>query len=71
LLDDLAAAHPSVTKVWADGGYQNSIFNHGARLGIDVEVVKRPRTKGFEPAAETVGDRADLRLADAAPPPGA
>ncbi|MET9671200.1 transposase [Streptomyces sp. NPDC006475] len=49
LLDDLAAAHPSVTKVWADGGYQNSIFNHGARLGIDVEVVQRPRTRGFEP----------------------
>lgn len=49
LLDELAAAHPGVTKVWADGGYQNSIFNHGARLGIDVEVVQRPRAKGFEP----------------------
>ncbi|MFE1837275.1 IS5 family transposase [Streptomyces sviceus] len=49
LLDDLAAAHPNVTKVWADGGYQNSIFNHGAGLGIDVEVVQRPRVKGFEP----------------------
>jgi transposase len=49
LLDDLAAAHPSVTKVWADGGYQNSIFNHGAGLGIDVEVVQRPRAKRFEP----------------------
>ncbi|MFE4371690.1 transposase [Streptomyces sp. NPDC056835] len=36
-LDDLAAAHPGVTKLWADGGYQNSIFNHGARLGIYVE----------------------------------
>ncbi|MGQ4400115.1 IS5 family transposase [Streptomyces hayashii] len=49
LLDDLATAHPSVSKVWADGGYQNSIFNHGAALGIDVEVVQRPRAKGFEP----------------------
>jgi transposase len=38
-----------VSKVWADGGYQNSIFNHGAGLGIDVEVVQRPRAKGFEP----------------------
>ncbi|WP_307167196.1 transposase [Streptomyces rishiriensis] len=47
-LGDLAAAHPSVSKVWADGGYQNSIFNHGAAaLGIDVEVVQKPRTKGF------------------------
>ncbi|WP_293997638.1 transposase [Streptomyces sp.] len=34
LLDDLAAAHPSVTKVWADGGYQSSILNHGAGLGL-------------------------------------
>ncbi|MFG2933352.1 transposase, partial [Streptomyces achromogenes] len=49
LLDDLAAAHPSVTKVWADGGYQNSIFNHGAGLGIDVEVVQRSHARGFEP----------------------
>ncbi|CAM5316966.1 transposase [Streptomyces canus] len=68
LLDDLAAAHPSVSKVWADGGYRNSVFNHGAARGVD-EVVQRPRTKGFA-AAETVDDRADLRLADAAPPPG-
>ncbi|WP_329474091.1 IS5 family transposase [Streptomyces sp. NBC_01723] len=52
LLDDLAAARPSVSKVWADGGYQNSIFDHGARLGIDVEVVQRPRTKGFEPLSK-------------------
>jgi transposase len=49
LLDDVATNHPSVSKVWADGGYQNSIFNHGAGLGIDVEVVQRPRAKGFEP----------------------
>ncbi|MEV6808934.1 IS5 family transposase [Streptomyces sp. NPDC051132] len=49
LLDDLATAHPNVSKVWADGGYQNSFLNHGAPLGIDVEVVQRPRTKGFEP----------------------
>lgn len=48
LLDDLAAAHPTVSKVWADGGNQSSILNHGAGLGIDVEVVQR-RTKGFEP----------------------
>lgn len=48
LLDDLAVAHPSVSKVWADGGYQSSIFNHGGGLGIDVEVVQRPQTKGFK-----------------------
>ena len=38
-----------MSKVWADGGYQNSIFNHGAGLAIDVEVVQRLRAKGFEP----------------------
>ncbi|MFC5241135.1 transposase [Streptomyces atrovirens] len=54
LLDDLAA-HPSVAKVWANDGYQSSIFNHGAGLGIDVEVVQRPRTKGFEPLPKRGG----------------
>lgn len=49
LLAYLAAAHPRVSKVWADGGYQSSIFNHGARHGIDVEVVQRTRATGFEP----------------------
>ncbi|MGW6145357.1 IS5 family transposase [Streptomyces sp. NPDC055140] len=49
LLDELAATHPTVTKVCADGGYQTSVFQHGAGLGIDVEVVKRPTAKGFQP----------------------
>jgi transposase len=49
LLDDLAAEHPGVTKLWADGGHQSSILNHGAGYGIDVEVVRRTRAKGFEP----------------------
>ncbi|MEU6622931.1 IS5 family transposase [Streptomyces litmocidini] len=48
-LTELAAAHPGVTKVWADGGYQTSVIQHGARLGIDVEVVQRPKEKGFQP----------------------
>ncbi|MFD3537632.1 hypothetical protein [Streptomyces sp. NPDC058664] len=33
-------------KVWADGGYQTSVIQHGARLGIDGEVVQRPKEKG-------------------------
>ncbi|WP_369251443.1 transposase [Streptomyces sp. R41] len=36
------AARPPVTKVWADGGYQGRVSNHGAALGIWLEVVKRP-----------------------------
>ncbi|MFK0047621.1 transposase [Streptomyces sp. NPDC090741] len=44
-----AAAHPNVTKVWADGGYQTRVNQHGAGLGIDVQAVQRPRVKGFHP----------------------
>lgn len=32
-----------------NGGYQTSVFQHGAGLGIDVEVIKRPTAKGFQP----------------------
>ncbi|WP_442806795.1 IS5 family transposase [Streptomyces sp. NBC_01750] len=49
LLDELAITHPGVRKVWADGGYQTSVFQHGAAVGIDVEVVQRPAAKGFQP----------------------
>ncbi|MFD5385950.1 IS5 family transposase [Streptomyces sp. NPDC127074] len=49
LLTELADTHPSVSKVWADGGYSASILQHGAGVGIDVEVVQRPRAKGFQP----------------------
>lgn len=49
LLTELAATHPSVTKVWADGGYQGRVFSHGAALGIWVEVVKRSSPTGFQP----------------------
>lgn len=43
LLDDLAAAHLAVSKVWTDGGYRSSILDHGVWLGIYAEVVQRPR----------------------------
>jgi transposase len=47
VLDHLAAAHPTVSAVWVDGGYNNSVLGHGAGQGIRVEVVKRPTAKGF------------------------
>nr|WP_206745461.1 transposase [Streptomyces sp. MJM1172] len=37
-LTELAAAHPIVTKVGADGGCQTSVTQQGAGLGIDVQV---------------------------------
>ncbi|TMR31854.1 IS5 family transposase [Nonomuraea zeae] len=50
LLDKVAAANPSVTKAWTDAGFKNAVAQHGAGLGIDVEVVQRnPHTLGFAP----------------------
>ena len=59
LIDELAASHPSVSAVWADGGYQNSVFQHGAVRGIDVELVKRPTVKGFQPGESKPANRSD------------
>jgi transposase len=47
VLDHLAAAHPSVSLTWVDGGYNSTVIRHGAQRGIHVEVVKRPTVKGF------------------------
>ncbi|GAU71416.1 putative transposase [Streptomyces sp. NBRC 110611] len=49
LLDELAVSYRSVGKVWGDGSYQGPVIDHGARLGIDVETVKRPSRSGFQP----------------------
>ncbi|MGW8777559.1 IS5 family transposase [Streptomyces sp. NPDC055796] len=49
VLSQIAKAHPRVTKAWADTGYRTTAIDHGARLGIDVEVVCRdPGEKGFK-----------------------
>jgi transposase len=47
VLDHLAAAHPTVSMAWVDGGYNNAVIHHGAQHGVRVEVVKRPAVKGF------------------------
>jgi transposase len=47
VLDHLAAAQPTVSTAWVDGGYNNTVIRHGAQHGIRVEVVKRPTGKGF------------------------
>ncbi|MFF3000670.1 IS5 family transposase [Streptomyces sp. NPDC057950] len=49
LMSHIAATHPRVTKAWADTGYRTKALDHGARLGIDVEVVQRdPGVEGFK-----------------------
>ncbi|MGC9501870.1 IS5 family transposase [Streptomyces sp. WG7] len=49
LLSQIASTSSHVTKSWADIGYRTKVIDHGARLGIAVEVVQRdPGTKGFQ-----------------------
>ena len=48
LLDHAAATHPTISKIWLDGGFRPSTIEYGAQLGIDVEIVRRaPDTRGF------------------------
>ncbi|MCX5097533.1 transposase [Streptomyces sp. NBC_00365] len=50
LLDKVAATAPTVTKGWVDAGFKQAVVEHGARLGIDVEIVQRePGARGFTP----------------------
>ncbi|PBC71059.1 transposase [Streptomyces sp. TLI_235] len=48
LLTQLAESHPTITKAWVDTGYKTQAVEHGAELGIDVDVVPRnTQVKGF------------------------
>lgn len=48
LLNRIASAHPAIRKGWADRGYREYLVDHAARLGIDLEIVRRvPGTRGF------------------------
>lgn len=50
LLDQVAAEHPGIRKVWVDGGYRHHLVEHAATLGIDMEITQRqPGTRGFTP----------------------
>lgn len=50
LLDKVAASAATVTKSWVDAGFKQAVVRHGARPGIDVEIVQRdPGARGFTP----------------------
>jgi transposase len=50
LIDQVAAAHPSIRKVWVDGGYRQHLVEHADTLGIDMEIIQpTPGTRGFTP----------------------
>jgi transposase len=48
LLDHAKNTYPTISKTWVDTGFKNAAIEHGAKLGIDVEVVSRnTQTRGF------------------------
>jgi transposase len=48
LLNQAKASHHALAKTWADAGFTTTVIEHGATLGIDVEVVaKDPHVNGF------------------------
>ncbi|MFJ3673344.1 IS5 family transposase [Streptomyces sp. NPDC090106] len=48
LLDQAKETYPTISKSWVDTGFKNAFVEHGAKLGIDVEVVNRnPGVRGF------------------------
>ncbi|MGW0874222.1 IS5 family transposase [Streptomyces sp. NPDC002740] len=63
LLDQVAAEHPGIRKVWVDGGYRQYLVEHASTLGIDMEITQRkPGTRGFKGCSH---DPAPLPLARA------
>jgi transposase len=45
----IAVDHPAITKTWVDSGYKVKAVEHGATLGIDVDVVPTPgQGRGFQ-----------------------
>ena len=48
VLTHVAAIAPTVSKAWVDGGYNQKVVDHGAELGIEVEVVAREPGAGFK-----------------------
>jgi transposase len=50
LLEQVSADHPTIRKVWVDGGYRKHFVEHAATLGIDLGITQRtPGTRGFTP----------------------
>ncbi|MYZ38129.1 IS5 family transposase [Streptomyces sp. MnatMP-M17] len=50
LLDEVAADTDTVKKALVDQGFKNTVVEHGADLGIAVEIVERnPAVRGFVP----------------------
>ncbi len=50
MVNQIAARHPAITKIWVDGTYQRSVIDLGMTHNIEVSVVsKEPNQRGFKP----------------------
>jgi hypothetical protein len=55
LLDQVAADHPGIGKVWVDGGYRQHLVEYAATLGIDMEITARAPGPGVSPRYRSGG----------------
>lgn len=46
-LEAALAAHPTLRKCWADGGYAGALVSWAKEIGLELEIVKKPKG-GFE-----------------------
>ncbi|WUC98204.1 hypothetical protein OHS17_00345 [Streptomyces sp. NBC_00523] len=50
LLDQVAAEHPGIGKIWVDGDCRHHLVEQAATLGVDMEsTARKPETRGFPP----------------------
>jgi hypothetical protein len=58
LIDRISVDYPSVAEILVDNGYQKSVIERGAAVGIDVTVTQKPgEVKGFQPTARWAVER--------------
>lgn len=46
-LEAALASHPTLRKCWADGGYAGALVSWAKEIGLELEIVKKPKG-GFE-----------------------
>jgi hypothetical protein len=55
LFEQAATDHPTLRKVWVDGGYRKHFAEHAAALGIDLEIVQRTTGTRDSPPSRNAG----------------
>ncbi|CAL9649526.1 hypothetical protein SUDANB15_06558 [Streptomyces sp. enrichment culture] len=70
LINQVAAAHPTIRKVWEDGGCRQHLVEHAAALGIAQKTSNAPGKKGFSPLPKRWTVERTCGWSDASLPPG-